>query len=388
MKAYHTLAFKIFIVLASPLLFLSSTKERTDDEIQDRATMLKILTKSLENELLDVWYPRNFDSLYGGYKTMYTYNWKETGDQRKMIVSQARHMWVNSKSHEMDPTDKRYRYGASLGLRMLKDHMWDTAFGGFYTLMSREGTPIDQSKNAHGNSFAIFALAAYYKAFQDPDALKLAQKAFQWLEKNSHDAEFGGYHQHLNRDGSKIFRYNKIDTWAEMGYKDQNSSIHLLEAFTELYQVWPDPVLRERLNEMLVLIRDTIVTKEGYLQLFFTRDWRPVSYRDSVAKVQRRHVHLDQVSFGHDVETAFLMLEASHVLQIHDDKLTLKIAKKLLDHSLQYGWDQKAGGFYDGGYYFAGQSKPQILFDTKNWWAQPRGLTRCCCLLRNSRVIP
>jgi mannobiose 2-epimerase len=62
---------------------------------------------------------------------------------------------------------------------------------------------------------------------------------------------------------------------SDIGYKDQNSSIHLLEAFTELYEVWPDELVRSRLQEMLFLIRDIITTKKGYLVLFLKPDWTP-----------------------------------------------------------------------------------------------------------------
>jgi len=105
-----------------------------------------------------------------------------------------------------------------------------------------------------------------------------------------------------------------IKSNAETGYKDQNSSIHLLEAFTELYKVWPDALVKVRLQEMLELIRDKIVTQKGYLQLFFTYDWKPVSFHDSSDAVIMKNKNLDHVSFGHDVETAYLMQEASETL--------------------------------------------------------------------------
>ncbi len=102
------------------------------------------------------------------------------------------------------------------------------------------------------------------------------------------------------------------------GYKDQNSSIHLLEALTELYAVWPDPLVRERLDEMLRLIRDVITTPKGNLVLFLQPDWTPVSFRDSSEAVVLKHRYVDHVSFGHDVETAYLMLEASHALGLKE----------------------------------------------------------------------
>jgi mannobiose 2-epimerase len=148
----------------------------------------------------------------------------------------------------------------------------------------------------------------------------------------------------------------------------------LLEAFTELYEVWPDPLVRERLEEMLYLVRDKITTPKGNLTLFFTHEWKPISFRDSSEAVIRKHKNLDHVSFGHDVETAYLMLEASHALGLKNDTQTLAVGKRMVDHALQNGWDKTVGGFYDAGYYFKERDTITILLDTKNWWAQAEGM--------------
>ncbi|MDB5129369.1 AGE family epimerase/isomerase, partial [Mucilaginibacter sp.] len=152
------------------------------------------------------------------------------------------------------------------------------------------------------------------------------------------------------------------------------TSIHLLEAFTELYQVWPDELLRVRLQEMLNLLTYKIINSKGYLQLFFQPDWAPVSLKDSSETTIAKYKSIDHVSFGHDVETAYLMLEAAHVLAIKNDDVILNLGKKMLDHALDNGWDSKIGGFYDEGYYFKNKPGITILADTKNWWAQAEGL--------------
>src|SRR5690606_23181909 len=183
--------------------------------------------------------------------------------------------------------------------------MWDKTYGGFYQTVDRSGKVLpdeNAQKTAYGNAFAIYGLAAYVMASNDTAALSLAKKAFMWLEKHSHDPIHKGYFQHLNRDGSVVVRGSDVPSTSDLGYKDQNSSIHLLEAFTELYQVWPDPLVAERLKEMLYLIRDTITTEKGYLTLFLLRDWTPVTFRDSTNEVIEKHHNLDHVSFGHDVE--------------------------------------------------------------------------------------
>jgi mannobiose 2-epimerase len=240
-------------------------------------------------------------------------------------------------------------------------------------------------KEAYGNSFAIYGLAAYYHASGDTGALNLAKATFQWLEKHSHDPKNKGYFQHLNMDGSVVKRSVDIPSTDNTGYKDQNSSIHLLEAFTELYQVWKDPLLKTRLNEMLVLIRDVITTPKGYLQLFLTPEWKAVTYNEATREVILKHRGIDHVSFGHDVETAYLIMEASEVLGIHNDKKTLAIGKKMVDHALRNGSDNQVGGFYDEGYYFKNKPSIEIILDSKNWWAQAEGLNT---LLIMARLYP
>jgi mannobiose 2-epimerase len=141
-----------------------------------------------------------------------------------------------------------------------------------------------------------------------------------------------------------------------------------------LYEVWPDPLLKKRLEELLLLVRDTITTEKGYLTLHLQRDWTPVSLRDSSETYRKKHFNLDHVSFGHDVETAFLMLEASHVLGRKNDSLTALKAQKMVDHALDWGWDAEKGGFYDGGYYWDASGKRTIENKAKVWWAEAEGL--------------
>lgn len=334
------------------------------------------MENSLRNELLNKWYPQSMDTVYGGFLTTFTYDFKPTGQQDKMIVTQARHTWTNAKASQLYPAANYYKTGAKHGFRFLKDVMWDKKHGGFFTLVDRQGTVrnTDSAKTAYGNAFGIYALSAYYAASGDTSALNLARKAFLWLEKGSHDSRYKGYYQHLNTQGAPIERETTASSTSDVGYKDQNSSIHLLEAFTELYAVWPDALVRRRLEEMLMLIRDTITSAKCYLTLFFKPDWKPVSFRDFADSIVLKHRNLDHVSFGHDVETAFLLLEASHALGIKNDIKTLRVAKRMVDHALQHGWDNKAGGFYDEGYYFKNKPGITIIKETKNWWAQAEAL--------------
>lgn len=348
------------------------------------------IKQSLMNEVVKVWYPKVLDSKYGGFLSDFDYKWNESGLQNKMLVSQARHIWTLSKTAEF-LDDNHYKIYAEKGFDFLKNKMWDYKNGGFYQLINRKGNEIPNSpndKSSYSISFSIYALSAYYKVSNDSSALDLAKKAFLWLEENAHDKVYKGYYDQLTIEGKlrKIKNLKNDDSYfVDPHWKDQNSSIHLLEAFTELYSVWPDSLLKERLSEMLTIIRDVIVKDKKHLTLFLKNDWEPISFRDSSSKVRDANIWLDHVSFGHDVETAFLMLEASHTLGIEHDKKTLAVAKSMIDHSLKYGWDNEKGGFYYMGYYFKDEEQLKIIDSSKVWWVQAEGLNS---LLLMSKLFP
>ena len=341
--------------------------------VTNRDSILQQMKWAAKQGLIDKYYPLNIDTLYGGYLSTFTYDFQPQGEQDKMIVTQARHTWSTAKA-AMFYHDTSYISLSRHGFYFLRDKMWDQQYGGFYNLVIRKGEPKTFIKQAYGNGFGIYALAAYYECSGDTAALNLAKKAFLWLENHSHDARYKGYFQYLQRDGTPVQRTAETPSTSDVGYKDQNSSIHLLEAFTELYKVWRNPLVRARLEEMLLLIRDTIVTPKGYLQLYFTPQWKPVSYRDSSNAVIAKHHYIDHVSFGHDVETAYLMQEADETLNNKASEKTLAIGKKMVDHALRNGWDDTLGGFYDEGYYYKNKPGITITLETKNWWAQAEGL--------------
>jgi mannobiose 2-epimerase len=329
----------------------------------------------LRTHVLDAWYPRAIDTESGGYFSNFGYDWERSATQDKMIVTQARHVWTTARAATFFPEERQaYLDMAAHGVRFLRDHMWDEQYGGFQTLVSRDGAPrqtasaYTQGKTAYGNAFAIYALVAYHKASGDQAALALAQRTFRWLETHAHDAEYGGYFQFIQRDGTAL-----MEGRGGRPPKDQNSSIHLLEAFTELYSAWPDPLLRDRLEALLVLIRDTLTTDAGYLRLFFERDWTPVSQDDPQGAAGQGIYEFDHISYGHDVETAFLMVEAAVALGL-DSARTLTAAKQMVDHTLASGWDDRRGGIFNGGRYFAADPSAKIIDDGKAWWAQAEAL--------------
>jgi mannobiose 2-epimerase len=108
----------------------------------------------------------------------------------------------------------------------------------------------------------------------------------------------------------------------------------------------------------------------GYLNLFFDRKWQPLSNSDSSKAYIISNPGLDHISFGHNIETAYLLLDASQALYGKPDSLTLQVAKKLIDHTMDFGFDKEYYGLFDKGYRFAPENNVEIIDSTKVWWAQ------------------
>ena len=372
----------ILLVSCFSLLYAcnSNKSKKENNEVETENSNQALIAEfetAADKDLLKKWYPLVIDKEDGGYYSQVTHDFKLGEEHNKMVVTQARHIWTNAKASKRNQEDSSYLKNAAHGFEFMRDIMWDEENGGFHNLVNKSGEPIikkGEAKTAYGNSFAIYGLAAYYDASGNEEALDLAKKTFRWLEEHSHDKKFKGYFQHLEMNGTPVIRTAEMASTSDIGYKDQNSSIHLLEAFTELYRVWPNDLVGERLEELLLIIRDTIVNDDDYMNLFFERDWTPVSFKENSKEEIKKHYYLDHISPGHDVETAFLMLDASEALGLKNDSLTLQTAKKMVDHSLETGWDKEVGGFYDGGYYFEGEDEITTVNDKKNWWAQAEGL--------------
>jgi mannobiose 2-epimerase len=272
--------------------------------------------------------------------------------------------------------------------------MWDAENGGFYQYYYPDSSvTVDPSfKLIYGNAFALFALSAYARINKDPVVMEWISRTVNWLENAAHDPVHGGYFniivpENLAESGMSSRDAVKRAGWGNPGWKDQNTSIHLLEAFTGAYQVMSEESVRTRLTEMLELIRDTMVHPDGYLRLFFTENWEPVSYRDSSRAFILKNPHFDHISFGHNIETAYLLLDASQTLYGSPDPVTLTVAKKLIDHTLKFGFDQDYYGLYDKGFIFSGEDL-QIIDSTKTWWAQAKPGMPWPCLVNCFRTNP
>jgi mannobiose 2-epimerase len=342
----------------SPIHYVEPNKQGYQEFAGEAESML-------QRDVLSVWFPRTVDNENGGFRSNFSRDWQARGSQGKFSVFQGRMTWVAAQISMRRPElAHQFLPIARHGVEYLSNVLWDRQDGGFYWGLDDKGqvSPYyTDGKHLYGASFALYGLAAAYQATHDPGTLELAQRAFRWMDDHAHDTKNRGYFEWLTRDGKPVPAHPETGrvemcpvSLFPIGYKSMNTHIHLLEAYSQLYEVWKDETLRHRLEELLSIVRDRVAVEPGAMNLYFTDEWLAIPDHDS---------------YGHDVEAAYLMLEAEDVLGRGHDPRTERMAKMLVDHAMAYGWDKNNGGFYRDGTTI-GRTEDKL----KEWWVEFEGL--------------
>jgi len=336
-------------------------------QLQEIERLHKKIDGLLREELTTKWYPRALDKNLGGFHQNFARDWSARPDDNRFLVYQSRMTWTAAAfARYSKPHREEYTGYALQGVAYLDRAMRDKQAGGFHWILGPDGQvdpQLGDEKHIYGTAFALYAASVVHGVTKDELALKVARDAFDWIEQHAHDAEHGGYHEAQTREGKPILvrddaaplskRTDRLGVY--YGFKSMNSHIHLLEALAEFSRVDTSPLVKARLAEVHAIVRDRIAVDPGALNLYLTRDWRAVPAHDS---------------FGHDIETAYLLVDSAEAQGLHDDIATWGVAKRLVDHALDWGWDDEHGGFYDKGDVFAARA-----YDTtKVWWTQAEGL--------------
>lgn len=349
------------------LILCVSNGFATPPKPADLAAIRMKIDSLLKDELTRRWYPSGLDKTHGGFHENFDRAWSPLPDNGRSLVYQSRMTWTAAAfaRYSREHREEYTRY-VKYGVEYLDRVMRDAQHGGFHWTLAADGT-IDMNqgteKHVYGTAFVLYAASEAFDVTRDERAAKVARDAFEWLETHAHDAKDGGYFEAQSREGKPILavdgsapvlkRTDRLGVY--YGYKSMNSHIHILESMAAFSKIDHRPIVKVRLAELLAIVRDRIAVEPGALNLYLTHDWRPTPAHDS---------------FGHDVETAYLLVEAAAALGTPDDEQTWRMARMLIDHALDWGWDDQNGGFYDKGDVFAG--KPYDT--TKIWWTQAEGL--------------
>jgi mannobiose 2-epimerase len=271
----------------------------------------------------------------------------DRGAERGALLT-SRILWTYSAAYGRY-RDPAYARMADSAYADLTEHFHDTRNGGFWWSISADGAVLRDRKQVYGQAFAIYALAEYHAASGRTEPLEHAIGLYRLLESRAAERRHGGYLEAFDREWNPIadMRLSGVDLNEP---KSQNTHLHVMEAYSRLLCAWPDPGLRGSLNRLLEIMLTRVVNPAtGHLGLFFSEDWTPRSNR---------------VSYGHDIEAAWLFTRAAEVLD--EPELAARIrplAVRIADATLAEGVDSDGGVFNEGG--------PAGLTNAnKEWWPQ------------------
>lgn len=294
--------------------------------------------------ILDYWEKYGPDLEKGGFYGQVTYENKPVKDAARSVVLTGRILWTFSLAHRLFKEPK-YLTLADRAYQQLVKYFFDPEHGGVYWTVNADGTPQEMKKQIYGNAFAMYGLSEYYRVTHYAPALEKAKELFNVIEKHAFDPVNGGYREAFSRDWSETDDYIlSKKPWV----KSMNTHLHLVEAYTNLYSVWPDNKLKRQTSDMLEAILTHIVNAEtNSMQLFFDEKWKA---KDNI------------ISYGHDIEASWLLFETAEVL--HDEKLIEKVKKK----SIEMAVAASKGLSPDGALNYEYDPETKHLQTDRSWW--------------------
>lgn len=307
--------------------------------------------KRVERELLEnilpFWLERSPDREHGGFIGRMSNDLRIDPESPKGLILNTRLLWTFSAVCQYND-DPRFLDMANRAYDYLERFFWDGEHSGAFWSLDRSGTPLDEKKKIYGQAFYIYALSEYYMASDWEEALDRAIELFHLIERHGHDMEYGGYNETCERDWS-LAQDSRLSEKDMDEQKSMNNHLHVLEAYTNLFHIWPDETLAHRLKELIRLFQERILDPEtGHFHHFFDERWQRKS---------------NTYTFGHDIEGSWLLCEAADVL---DDKPLIASVKqtalRLAQTALAEGIDTEYGGlFYEG-------RAGSVIDRGKEWW--------------------
>ncbi|MBQ2172708.1 MAG: AGE family epimerase/isomerase [Bacteroidales bacterium] len=267
-------------------------------------------------------------------------------DAPRGVILNARIIWSFAAAYQA-LHETSYLVAAVHARDYFLEHFCDHKYGGVYWSVDAEGERLDTKKQLYAQGFAIYGLSELYKVTRDDEVLKNAVNLYKVVETYFADKENGGYIEALARDFSPLedMSLSAHDINAD---KTMNSHLHILEAYANLYQVWPDEELKGAVERLLDIIGTKVMAADGHLQLYFTRDWS---------------VMPGGVSYGHDIETSWLALECAFALK------DLDIVNRVRPWALAMGKAGNEGLLADGSLRYE-KLLDGSFDDSRQWWVQ------------------
>ena len=316
--------------------------------MKNRTQLLKEKAEKELTNILDFWINESIDEQNGGFIGEINYKGEKNNHSEKGSVLNARILWSFSAAYSLTQNDK-YFSAAQRAYQYIAEHFYDKEFGGIFWSINADGTPKDTKNQIYAIAFTIYGLAEFYKISKKEEALELAKKLFKKIEQHSHDKVKKGYLEAFTRDWKEIddLRLSEKDANEK---KTMNTHLHIVEAYANLYLVWKDEELKTAIQEILEVTEEYFIDHENWhLKLFFNENW-----------VEKP----DVISYGHDIEAAWLLLWCAEVIE---DETLIEHYK---EYALEFAKSCIQGIDNDGGLWYEFNPKTNTLISEKHWWPQ------------------
>jgi mannobiose 2-epimerase len=304
------------------------------------------------NDILAYWMNNTIDNENGGFVGRIDHDNKIYVDAPKGSVLNGRILWTFAAAYNL--TEKtEYFIIAERAFKYFIRYFIDKDFGGVYWTVDYKGSPLDTKKQIYAQAFGVYGLSEFYRASKNEKALEAAINIYNDIVRYSYDEKNGGYIEALTRDWKEIgdLRLSAKDANEK---KSMNTHLHVLEAFVNLYRISSTEQLKVQLQDLIRLFAEHIVSKQtNHLVLFFDDEWN-----------ERSKV----ISYGHDIEAAWLVQEAAEII---DDKLLLS---KLKERSLDLTIAVTEGLDEDGGLWYEYDPVQNHLIKQKHSWPQAEAM--------------
>lgn len=250
--------------------------------------LLHEATSMLTDTIIPFWQSLR-DDAFGGYCGLVDFELRRDWKADKGCILNSRILWLfSAAARALRRADLLEE--AAHAYAFLKNRCIDPAFGGVYWSVHSDGTAADSTKHTYNQAFAVYALSAYYEASGDASALEQARALYRLIEEKCTDAF--GYREASDRTFAPVSN-EKLSEHGVLADKTMNTLLHVFEGYSELYRVSGDEAVGQSLRRILDVFLGKVYNPEKRRQeVFFDREW---------------HSILDLHSYGHDIETSWLM---------------------------------------------------------------------------------
>jgi mannose/cellobiose epimerase-like protein (N-acyl-D-glucosamine 2-epimerase family)/predicted GH43/DUF377 family glycosyl hydrolase len=329
-------------------------KGKRDPAGAARLAALAVRMRSeLESDILPFWLPYR-DLRGGGFFGLVRNDGSRDERSPKGLVMHSRFLWAYSAAYRRYGT-VAYREAARSARDFLCGALYDAEAGGFWWAVDADGVPLRREKLVYGQAFAIYGLAEWFAATADREALELALETWGLLESRARDRAAGGYFEACDEEwkGPLVLALSEADVACD---KSMNANLHVLEAFSALYSATGRPAVRESLASLLDVYAEKAFAGGGHLSLYFDAAWKS---------------HTDHVSWGHDIESAWLMAEASRSL--YGDAGTAA-APPTVAKAIERAREASLAALGEFGGSLPREKAHGRIDAQRDWWAQAEGV--------------